>query len=287
LAFSDLFSRFDDYDYFDRHQKLPARWGTSAFSKNKAWWLAELAQLSYVSDAAAIVHAFRPPGATEVTVIDVQDLRCLVVRFGASVVVAFRGTVVSRRENLFTDARVLSSAFGRRGHVHQGFYQALKSVWRPLNQVLRKRGFRYLWFTGHSLGAAMAILAADKLADVTTGCFAYGCPRVGDKVFCKQLKVPLYRIVNNNDIIDQLPPPGWYRHAGEAYYIDSKGLLWPMPGMWHRIQESYHGNMELLAKVWQLWRAGDWQALPFDWLNDHSPKHYSIHLWNVAQGVAG
>jgi triacylglycerol lipase len=51
------------------------------------------------------------------------------------------------------------------GRVHAGFYLALESVWKDLLKALRESQThaQSLWFTGHSLGGALASLAVARL----------------------------------------------------------------------------------------------------------------------------
>ncbi|KAI4377928.1 hypothetical protein MLD38_015481 [Melastoma candidum] len=69
--------------------------------------------------------------------------------------------------------------------------------------------------TGHSLGAALAILIADELSTVfatpigpPVAVFSFGGPKVGNRAFGDQIReknVKVLRIVNNQDIITKVP----------------------------------------------------------------------------------
>ncbi|MCK7478059.1 MAG: lipase family protein [Candidatus Moduliflexus flocculans] len=68
--------------------------------------------------------------------------------------------------------------------VHRGFKSALEEVWDdlfPYLKALQGRGCR-IWMTGHSLGAALATLAADRYGEVQ-GVYTFGSPRVGNGRF--------------------------------------------------------------------------------------------------------
>ena len=74
------------------------------------------------------------------------------------------------------------------GNVHRGFKAALLEVWTDLENYvsnLQKDNLK-IWITGHSLGAALATLAADRYGNVQ-GLYTYGSPRVGDQDFKKDL----------------------------------------------------------------------------------------------------
>nr|GMD82236.1 phospholipase A1-Ibeta2, chloroplastic-like [Ipomoea batatas] len=67
--------------------------------------------------------------------------------------------------------------------------------------------------TGHSLGAALALLVADELSTCTpdappVAVFSFGGPRVGNRGFANRLdakNVKVLRIVNNQDVITKVP----------------------------------------------------------------------------------
>ncbi|MEX2499834.1 MAG: lipase family protein [Wenzhouxiangellaceae bacterium] len=88
-------------------------------------------------------------------------------------VVAFRGTEV----NLANPADVLTDIKARMAEIdwfpdgpkpraHRGFLLALDAVWSELQQQLKSLSAinpaRPIWFTGHSLGGALAVLAASR-----------------------------------------------------------------------------------------------------------------------------
>ena len=76
--------------------------------------------------------------------------------------------------------------------------------------------------TGHSLGAAMATIAATRYQPHEL--FTFGSPRVGGKHFVKNIKCPHLRFMNNNDIVCRIPP-AWlgFRHHGEMIYFNRFG----------------------------------------------------------------
>ncbi|WMV40203.1 hypothetical protein MTR67_033588 [Solanum verrucosum] len=67
--------------------------------------------------------------------------------------------------------------------------------------------------TGHSLGAALALLVADEVSTCTpdappVAVFSFGGPRVGNRSFADRLNsknVKVLRIVNNQDVITRVP----------------------------------------------------------------------------------
>lgn len=154
------------------------------------------------------------------------------------------------------------------GKVHRGFYGALKEVWGELDEDKDKdenmREFlktyrdnnQSIWFCGHSLGAALATLAAAEHAiegsasdaEAVKGIYTIGQPRVGDNDFAEAYDRVLgekhFRVVNNNDVVTHLPPPGVvlkYTHVGLERYINSEGKLLITIPWWHKIWDQFAG----------------------------------------------
>lgn len=171
------------------------------------------------------------------------------------------------------------------GKVHSGFKIALNQVWNDLEKYLRtirskSSSKQNVWFTGHSLGAALAILAADRYGDVQ-GVYTYGSPRVGDNQFALDYFANTYRIVNNNDLVTMIPPPILgYRHVGALKYIDRKGHIHDNQNKWTQRKDRFQGHFSHLTNALGHWKSGAFDAIPNDNLNDHGPIYYVVKIWN-------
>jgi predicted lipase len=206
------------------------------------------------------------------------------------IMLVFRGTETRRREgrtdfrDIFADLRVDSDLrlveSGQRSRVHQGFKRALDEVWEELFRYIKSihQSNRKLWITGHSLGAALAVLAADRYGDVQ-GLYTFGSPGIGDAGFRNDFRVSAYRIVNGNDIVTRILPSGLYYHVGKLEYIDSNGILHDNPGHWARWMDAARGGTKNLFKSLGQVRHG-FAALVPPAVRDHVPTLYATHIWN-------
>ncbi|WP_455712387.1 lipase family protein [Streptomyces coeruleorubidus] len=123
-----------------------------------------------------------------------------------------------------------------KGHVHHGFAEGLDSTYPDVlatPEEWRTNG-QTVWFTGHSLGGAPAMLAGARMfleesRLAADGVYTFGQPRTCDPTLAdaynKGYKNRTYRFVNNNDIVPQLPPEPFYTHANALRYIDSHGRI--------------------------------------------------------------
>jgi hypothetical protein len=120
-------------------------------------------------------------------------------------VVAFRGTEATSPEDLFVDLLTGFVAWGG-GSVHRGFAMAYDPIRPKLADALERREPTLL-ITGHSLGAALATLAAAEHRDRSPRLVTFGSPRVGDARFRVMLDgIAVRRFVNCSDVVTRVPP---------------------------------------------------------------------------------
>jgi len=100
----------------------------------------------------------------------------------------------------------------------------LDTVAGKLNDLSEKR----VWLTGHGIGGVFALLAAAELlvagGDIAA-VYTFGAPRAGDSQFVNALACPIFRVVNNLDVMVTIPPPWRWRHAGKQILIQADGSL--------------------------------------------------------------
>ena len=123
--------------------------------------------------------------------------------------------------------------------MHKGFRAALEDVWKTLHTHYKKHGVgKQLLVTGHSLGAALATLYSDRIADMNSACYTFGSPRVGCSLFAQLFNERInnsFRYVNDNDPVPCVPSSLTYEHV--------KGLKW--------LNEDVVKNE---IQVWRFWR---------------------------------
>ncbi|XCN73749.1 MAG: lipase family protein [Candidatus Electrothrix aestuarii] len=116
------------------------------------------------------------------------------------------------------------------GIVHRGFSDGVDDVAPDLELFLAAaRQAEHVWLTGHSLGGALAVMAAAwlKRRGVSATVYTYGQPAAVFNEFAQRYAVELpgryVRFVNQNDLVSQLPP--FYHHFGIVKRIVRPGVL--------------------------------------------------------------
>jgi hypothetical protein len=166
------------------------------------------------------------------------------------------------------------------GKVHRGFKTALDEVWGdlfPHLAALQRRGCK-IWMTGHSLGAALATLAADRFGEAQ-GVYTFGSPRVGNRQFMENYSIRCYRFVNGDDIVSRVPPAGLYVHVGEPIFIEHEGAIRGRPAATAmNVLPSVGDHTE--NKPLGNGHSPRTPLLMPDAVIDHVPLLYAILIWN-------
>ena len=176
ITFHNLSPPFEDFAYFQNLHVFPFEDEASSFSLINAWWLAEASTLVY-SDAAYAWQRLRQAGFTHIQFFEDAGTYCFVAANDRFAIITFRGSEIWKREEHFDAQRILAdlktnidirfSEWSEGERVHSGFKAALEEVWtvlKPEIEKLQAQGLK-IWLTGHSLGAALATLTADRLDD--------------------------------------------------------------------------------------------------------------------------
>lgn len=198
------------------------------FDWSAALSLALASQLSYESAGPTHEIAVDQWGFLSCDFFEVDDTQCFVAKSADVVVVSFRGT--ESLADWIANLNVVGSTRSY-GIVHRGFHGGFRAVEPQLRNALANLGTRKLLLTGHSLGGALATIAASEwYNDIPVSwIYTYGQPAVGkgrfSPVFAQRYSGKLFRFVNNNDIVPRVPPT--FDHIGTLYHFDARGVLRP------------------------------------------------------------
>lgn len=185
----------------------------------------------------------RPVEEVDYFIYEATELAAYAEMQGTQATVAFRGTLVDSCANWRVDANCLTRGDPRR---HRGFFDGWNALKPKIYKWLEERQPKTIVLTGHSLGGAMALLAAYDLAErwLIDGVTVFGCPRAGTPGFARSYEARLAgpgasttlgnittRYVMGTDAVPRVPPPLLFLHVGPATYINEQGnrISAPMP----------------------------------------------------------
>jgi triacylglycerol lipase len=240
-TWDDLLRPGSATDFFSRRAFPPFEPQAAAYSRANALWLAELSRLVYRHDVEEVnppprprrSHFLQRAGLRQCAFLISEKTNTkamLVESIGppAFAVLVFRGTQRSYRDaRTDLDCRILRSGGGETG-VHKGFGNAVDSLWDDIEPHLSGLACP-LFYTGHSLGAALAVVAASRRAPQAV--YTFASPRIGNEAFAASLaNVPIHRVVDDQDTVTSLPPKLLgFRHVGALQLLkgqEEKRSFW-------------------------------------------------------------
>jgi len=246
--------------------------------KDEQEFTSKINKFGYFKDNAATVKMFQDkPTNTEAFIIHSKK----------SIILAFRGS--SSVDDWITNLKFCEKCAG----VHSGFSKAYYSInYKMIQYWIDTIIPRYKkdkldiekierYYTGHSLGAALATIAILNLETselkqigiptekTHSSLYIYGSPRVFDKCtankFDSLFQKSSFRFVNNNDIVTKIPFNG-YDHIGTLIYINRKGELKTEEQFINKFIDQFVGGMKSLFDF------------KIDLTEDHSIGKYKNHL---------
>lgn len=246
-----------------------------------AYWLAKAASLAYQDENEVRTETgrwgfdrFQYFYSKHQLPFPIEDTQAYVAASDSMIIAAFRGTEPKQICDWLTDANSPACPGpARNGLVHLGFNQALASVYPEVRNAVQelRTNNQTLWFTGHSLGAALAMLAAARMYFedpklLANGVYTFGQPRTCDRLLASAydtaFKSRVFRFVNNNDIVAQVPPEPLYHHVEKMMYFDADGKLHDKMTMWGGLKDKFEGS------------TADMFAPGTDGIRDHSMTKY-------------
>jgi hypothetical protein len=331
-TFGNLIPPKEDYVYFESPQEFPFRANATGFDLVNAGWLMDASMLVYGGENFIRERVARlageVPGA-QVRLFNGKSTQALVLQLPEFAIVAFRGTRIEifpdfiawlqrRRSRQKVAARASGNwvflnwrdmvsdakfAMGRDG-IHIGFRQALDQpgVWDAITAHLATIADRRVWFTGHSLGAALATISAARYGALRSiqGLYTFGSPRVGKKRFLQTVPSGGIRFVNNADMVTRLPPPlGGYKHAGQLKFIGSNGIIFDDANGRDPLKKRIGATLAALKRLVPkgvrngITKPGEFIKrlrnldieLPQNRWSDHAPVNYACRIWNAVDAA--
>jgi len=244
----------------------------------KSLLFAELSNIAYLSRCEAGILANRM-GFPEIRFYDNDGAQAYIFGNDDDAVVTCRGTQPDDWNDVKADLDLQRAMAETVGWVHRGFKREVDDLWPRLEQAL-VNNTRTLWFSGHSLGAAMAAICAGrcKLSYIKSNpraLYTYGSPRVGNKRYVNYVQIETYRWVNNNDIVTRVPPM-WlgFRHKGQEIYLNAYGEIRKLT-TWQRTKDRWRGFLQGL------------RDRRFDPFSDHSIVEYVKHIRAAVEDEEG
>lgn len=171
--------------------------------------------------------------------------------------VSFRGTADAAEWLADFDAVPVDyRPVGGFGQVHAGFQDVYETVRGTIagNLAAATAGCNQILVTGHSLGAALAVLAAPDIFrnmppnTIEPRLVTFAGPRVGLPDFAAAFDASIescFRVVNALDIVPHVPPAP-YVHVGTEILVDSGG---PVDIGWRHSLPAYRQGLSALISA--------------------------------------
>ncbi|TYQ28389.1 lipase family protein [Pseudanabaena sp. UWO311] len=263
----------------------------TTLSRANAYWMARIAGAAYIKmgdkdyapNEAAILKDLKDEDPKFLSVLGVSEnsAQAVLIEHEDYFCLAFRGTDEKTdwldNLNMFPERALF-------GEFHRGFWNSVGDVWEPLYDryiSLRKEKRRPIFLTGHSLGGAMATVAAARFIQMDSpfvSTYTFGQPRAmtleTSRIFNQSAMNRCFRFQNNNDIVTRMPARIMsYSHVGTYLYISEEETIYNDPGFWFRFIDSVEGSFESFAQLGRL-----------DALSDHRMELYlnAVKKWDCA-----
>jgi Lipase (class 3) len=196
---------------------------------------------------------------------------------------AFRGTQPDSVMDIASDLGFTFDSWTESaGNVHHGFARDARSVLPEIKDWMAREKIDpvRLVITGHSLGAALATLAATVLHPGWL--VTLGSPRVGDSDFVRTVVAANnLRIVDCCDVVTQVPPPhGGYTHICPYIYLTRDGKKIENPDDKVVSEDRHVARLEYIERY--AWRM---KTVAVRDLADHAPVNYARCFFSGTQSA--
>lgn len=208
-------------------------------------------------------------------------------KYQGDVLLAIRGTD-TWQDLILTDFNIGLQTSSTGKSVHSGFNRVFKSFESDISRFLRGTNPTRIHCVGHSLGGALASMAADMIAEKNMGSpilYTFGSPRVGTRQFSGSLtkKVEdknIFRVSHSNDIVTMIPmwPFVHIPQPGTECFVQS-----PLSGLPAHAMKGYIGSVsnkqwvDLKVKAPQM----DWDGEIETWLGSKSVLSFTFNTMKM------
>lgn len=231
------------------------------YDPKNAYALSQVSRLAYELDTEKVNQQRAAWGFKQVHQFNEKGTQAILLADDEKIIVGFRGSE-PLLEDWITDFKIRKTA-SPCGNVHRGFKAALNWVWTDIETAIEdiraplpRDKHQTLWFTGHSLGGALATMATaackfNEQPIVVNGLYTFGQPRVGSEKFAAAFnaafKAQTFRFVNNNDVVTRVPPSICdYSHVGQLKYFNHAGICQNDPDLswWNTFWDRLDGHLD-------------------------------------------
>ena len=207
---------------------------------------ANIAQTTYDNPKTSTAK-FKALGYKIIQFFDIDGAQAYLLTNDTITVLSFRGTEVKEKSDVLADLKAGKNLEACGGKVHVGFKGEINKLWPSITATLADNPGN-VYVTGHSLGAAMATIAASRIQDRVTALVTFGSPRVGDKEFVKSVAVEHYRVQNNCDDVTKVPfRLMGFDHHGTHKYMNFYGEFRDL-SPWQRVKDMARSRLRARAK---------------------------------------
>lgn len=207
--------------------ELKEMFSLSSLAENQFNWktalsLAVASELVY-KNRSVVERTAKDWGLSACRFIAQEETQCFIASYEGGVLISFRGS--ESLGDWLANMRFFTTEREKYGAVHEGFYNGFADVRESLEEELELRSPDQVLLTGHSLGGALATIAAAEWKDKynVSAVYTFGQPAVGKTDFETFFRVSysdkFFRFVNDDDIVTRLPP--LYNHLEKLYHFDS------------------------------------------------------------------
>lgn len=263
---------------------------STSLDRENAYWMARMCQEIYLTRSDTDQHPDEPrilanlrqedPGFISVVGADKNSAQGGLIEHESYYCMVFRGT--NQKEDWLDNLKAfpVKQLFGE---FHRGFWQSVQDVWDVLYNAYSQANAQRpkpLFITGHSLGGAMAAIAAARFIqndEPFVSVYTFGQPRAMTRdtasIFNVECKSRFYRFNNNNDLVTRVPARVMgYSHVGTYLHIASDGVIHQEIGFWYKFLDSCQDALK------------DFGELGLDGVKDHSMESYiaAVQRWQFA-----